>query len=325
MTDGDVLAGRPVERDRVHTHGWLRRCAGLAVLALLVVVLVVVAAVRGRVVRGDPTAPPVAAAPQVGDCILENPHDRGADLYPITTPLAALRSGACSGPRFGEIVSLGDGSPDGSDLPVAAIEQCHRQTYSYLGLPAPTPAQDLPAGPAVAVSFVLVGPDDRQRAAGQHWTACVVFLPISIDASAPITLDHSLRDAWDRPEDSRLFGLCLNELDAMNAANCMWSHRFEVISFNPGDPAASPESAQDLCTRDVVAALGSPAALNRGDISVLVVPARPDSTGNRLITGPSAVTGGTGYVNNCIVGPSNTRRMLTSSVRGLLDSPLPLN
>src|SRR6185437_11298049 len=99
---------------------------------------------------------------------------------------------------------------------------------------------------------------------------------------------------------------------------CLWPHRFEVISFNPGDPAASPESVQDACTRDVAAALGSPAALNRGEVSVLVVPARPDPTGNRLITGPAAATAGARYVNNCILKPTDTRRMLTDSVRGLL-------
>ena len=172
--------------------------------------------------------------------------------------------------------------------------------------------------------FVLVGPDDRQRAAGQDWSACVVFLPISADAAAPITIDHSMRGAWNRPEDSRLFAVCVDGVD-LRSANCLWPHQFEVISYSLGDPAASPESVQSECTRDVVAALGSPAALDRGEISVLVVPARPDPNGNRLLTGTAAVTTETGYVNNCLLGPTDSGKRLTGSVRGLMDAPLPLN
>jgi hypothetical protein len=309
----------------VRGDGWQRRGAGIIVLAALLVVLIVVAAVRDRRLPGEPTAAPVAAAPQVGDCIQEDPHGRDPDLYPAKTPFAALRSGDCSAPRFGEVVSMAPGYPDGIEVPNTAIEQCFQQAYSYLGLPAPPLPLELPVGPAVSVWFVVVGPDDRQRAAGQDWSACVVFLPVSIDAAAPITVDHSLRGAWDRPEDSRLFGVCLNEVDSMIPANCLWWHRFEVISFSPGDPAASPESVQSECTRDVVAALGSPAALDRGEISVLVVPARPDPTGNRLLTGPAAVTAETGYVNNCMLSPTDTGKLLTASVRGLQDAPAPLN
>ena len=242
----------------------------------------------------------------------------------MKAPLAALRSGDCSAPRFGEVVSLAQGYPDGIDVPNTAIDQCYQQAYGYLGLPTPPPPTELPVGPAVSVQFVLVGPDDRQRAAGQDWSACVVFLPISADAASPITIDHSMRGAWNRPEDSRLFALCVYGVDLM-PANCLGPHQFEVISFRPGDPAASPESVQSQCTRDVVAALGSPAALDRGEISVLVVPARPDPNGNGLLTGPAAVTAETGYVNNCLLSPTDPHKRLTGSVRGLMDAPLPIN
>lgn len=320
------LAGTARGRTTGVRAGRQRRGAGIIVLAGLLVTLLGVAAVRDPRLPGNPTAAPVPAAPRVGDCIQENPHDRGsADLYRVKAPLAALRSGDCSAPRFGEVVSMAPGYPDGSEVPNTAIEQCFQQAYSYLGLPAPPLPAELPVGPAVSVWSVVVGPDDRQRAAGQDWSACVVFLPISTDAAAPITIDHSLRGAWDRPEDSRLFGVCLAEVDSMIPANCSWPHRFEVISLSLGDPAASPESVQSECTRDVVAALGSPAALDRGEISVLVVPARPDPTGNKLLTGPAAVTAETGYVNNCMLSPTDPGKLLTASVRGLQDAPAPLN
>ena len=52
-----------------------RRLLGAAVLAGVLLVIVVVAGVRGRTVAGEPTAQPIKTAPQVGDCVTENPHD----------------------------------------------------------------------------------------------------------------------------------------------------------------------------------------------------------------------------------------------------------
>ena len=56
-----------------------------------------------------------------------------------------------------------------------------------------------------------------------------------------------------------------------------------------------------------------------------MVPARPDPNGNRLLTGPAAVTAETGYVNNCLLSPTDPGKRLTGSVRGLMDAPLPIN
>ncbi|HEY5879740.1 MAG TPA: hypothetical protein VIU11_12590, partial [Nakamurella sp.] len=74
-----------------------------------------------------------------------------------------------------------------------------------------------------------------------------------------------------------------------------------------------------------VEAIGSSAALDRGEISVVVVPARPDPDGDRLIIGPEAVSADTGYVNNCLLEPTDAAKRLTGSVRRLMDAPLPLN
>ncbi len=151
-----------------------------------------------------------------------------------------------------------------------------------------------------------------------------MVLPISADPAAPTTIDHSLRDAWNRPDDSRVFGQCLDQVGLV-AATCRSPHRFEVISRRPGDPEAPPESVQDACTQDTVQALGSPTALNRGELSVLAVPAPPDPTGDGLSTGPGAVTPGTDYVTNCFISPTDTSKMLTDSVRGLREAPAPLH
>src|SRR6478609_4621320 len=105
--------------DRVpphHTDRPPRRLAGAAVLAGVLLVIVLVAAVRGHTVAGQPDAPPIQPAPQVGDCVLQNPHDLGAGLY----DLPALRTGPCAGPRFAEVVYVVPaftGSPPGTPLP----------------------------------------------------------------------------------------------------------------------------------------------------------------------------------------------------------------
>jgi hypothetical protein len=322
MPTSPVAAGHdPAGGD--HVAG-CRRGTGITVLAALLVVLIGLAAVRGhRTLSGEATAAPIPAAPQIGDCIQQDPAAQGADLYPNGAPLAVLGIGSCTGRRYGEVVSVTDGYRVATEIPIVAARQCLEQTFGYLGLPTPPPSPELPVGPAVSVWYLLVGPDDRQRASGQDWVACMVLLPISADPAAPATIDHSLHDAWNRPDESRLFGQCLDQVGLV-AANCWWPHRFEVISRRLGDPSASPVSVQDGCTQDAVQALGSPAALNRGELSVLAIPAPPDPTGDGLSTGPGAVTPGADYVNNCLLSPSDTSKMLSDSVRGLREAPAPL-
>ena len=181
-----------------------------------------------------------------------------------------------------------------------------------------------PVGPAVSVWYALLGPDNRQRAAGQNWAACVVFPPPSLDETAPAALDHSLQGAWNRPADRRLFAQCLNQVGLV-APSCSFPHSVEVISRLPDDPTASADAVHTACTQDVVAALGSPAALNRGELTVMAIPALPDPTGDGLSTGPGAVTAEAAHVHNCMVTPADASKLLVGSILGLQDAPAPLN
>ena len=54
-------------------------------------------------------------------------------------------------------------------------------------------------------------------------------MPISIDAAAPNTLDHSLQGAWQRKEDSQLFAFCVDDATSFWPANCRRPHSFEVL------------------------------------------------------------------------------------------------
>ncbi len=317
LTPGGPAARIGDGRDR------FRRAVGIAVLAGLLLLLGVLVGVRGRVVPGDPVAAPVTAPPRVGDCVTGNQHTLPGNGQAFIAPLRSLPIGSCAGPRFGEVVEVGAGYRPSIQIPQGAFEECLEQAYRYLGINA-APRPGLPAGPAAQVWPLLVGPDERQRAAGQDWSACLVYLPISIDVAAPTTVDYSLQGAWQRPTDSRLFAVCMDDPDILFIGNCGSPHRFELVGFGAGDRTAAPESVQQACRRDAIAMLGSPAAFDRGDLTIQVIPARPDPTGGWvLITGPAAITGDDAYFTHCLITPTDPTRRLAAALRGLRDAPVP--
>jgi len=309
------------DRKVFRPHRTLRRLAGSVVVVGVLLAVMIVAAVRGQSVAGHPTAPPIPAPPQVGDCVTENPNDLGAGL----NNMPAVRIGTCSGPRFGEVVFVipdftvptGD-TPPGSD-------PCGGHVDQYLGTPPPAPPSDGSFTPTALERVALIGPDGRQRAAGQSWAACMVYLPISIDAAAPMTIDHSLRGAWQRPEDARLFAFCVDDTATLWSVNCRWTHHFEVLGFALGTPSIPQESLAAACRQVAIEALGSPTALDRGDLATQVVPARPKPNNDgTLITGPAAITTDGGYINFCLTTPGDSALELTAPIRGLGDGALPV-
>ena len=204
-------------------------------------------------------------------------------------------------------------------------DPCREHVDEYLGTPAPPPL-DGSFVQVAGVAVSMLGPDARQRAAGQNWAACMVMMPISIDAGAPILLDHSLQGAWQRKDDSQLFAFCVDDATSFWPVNCRLPHRFEVVGLALGTAGATQESVAAACRQVVIEALGSAAALDRGDLTTQVVPARPSSTGDgSLITGPDAATADSEYFNNCLATPTDGTKRLTAPLRGLGDAAAPMN
>jgi len=268
--------------------------------------------------------------------VTENPHDRGADLYTWKTTPPTFRTRPCTGPRFGEVVAVDGGHATTATGADTAALACHRRADEYLGIlprvafdpntAGPTPPREASFRPAADVLVALAGPDTRQRAADQAWTACVVYLPVSTDAQAPVTVDHALRGAWSRAGDSRLFALCLDDTASLVGANCRWPHRFEMMGMQWGNPKISQDAWDAACRRAAAGALGSSAALDRGELTTQVVAARPDpDRRGTMITGPDAVTAAGDYLNHCLVTPADSGRRLTAPLRDLGDAPAPLN
>jgi len=287
----------------------------------VLLVIVVAAAVRGHSVAGRPMAPPIQEAPRVGDCVMENPHDLGAGLY----NLPALRTEQCSGSRFGEVAFVVPDFTVPTRDTAPGPDPCREHVDQYLGTPSPPPS-DGSFIPVAGVMVALIGPDGRQRAAGQNWAACMVYLPISTDAAAPLTIDHSLEGAWQRPEDSRLFAFCVDDTATLWEVNCRWTHHFEVLGIAVGTPSIPQESLDAACRQVVIEALGSSTALDRRELTTRVLPARPKlNNDGTLITGPDAITPDSEYSNFCLAAPADSARQLTAPLRGLGDGAVPMN
>lgn len=298
---------------------------GGAILLGLVALTVVIAAIRGTMVAGRPVATPVPSPPEPADCLLEDPFQGNFSGYVVyeDDELPAWRTGRCAGDRYGDVVAIGKGVDDLQTTFVdGAWEQCWRDASGYLGLPDPSGA-DGRRGPDVNVLTALIGPDERQRAAGQDWAACVVQLAPS-GAGAGLTVDHSLRDAWSRAEDRRLMALCVTDERLLYPVDCRERHGAEQISSRSGDPAGFGESDVAACRLDAIDALGSPAALDRGDLTSLALPTRWDDRTGQQATGPDAVSAVQPYTVTCLLLPGDRSRMLTGPLRDLGDAPAPL-
>ena len=167
----------------------------------------------------------------------------------------------------------------------------------------------------------LIGPDPRQQAAGQDWAACVVQ-PAPTGSGS--TVEHSLRDAWSRADDRRLFALCLTDTRSLQAVDCRERHGAEQISSWSGDPAGSGAPDVDACRQEAIGALGSPRPLDRGELTTVALPTRWSDASGRQITGPDAVSATQPYVVICLLVPADPARALVGPLRALGDAPVPL-
>ncbi len=297
-----------------------RRLAGSAVLVGVLLVIVVVAAVRGQTVAGQSIAQPVKAAPQVGDCVTENPQSPGIDL----SNLPALGNEPCSGPRFGEVAFIiADFAVPTSATPPGP-DPCSDEVSDYLGTPPPPPSDGSFAQFAV-VGWTLLGPDARQRAAGQNWAACAVYLPTFGNGEAPVTVDHSLQGAWQRTADSRLFAICVDNTASPWPTTCGSPHRFEILGVAVGTPGTPQDVLDAQCRQIVVQALVSSTALDRGDLVTQVLPVRDEPSDGTMITGPAAISADSDYSNFCLATPTDSSKRLIAPLRGLGDGVVPLN
>ena len=212
---------------------------------------------------GLPQAIPVSAAPAVGDCLIDalpalfnvNSSSQGASAY------SELAVGPCSGPRYGEIVAVSAGPAAGSSD--AGTDSCAPPASAYLGLPT---ANGKPAPvstfwyPSISAQWFVLGPSQRQAAAGQRWSACLVYLPSGDPRTVSERYVSSLRNALLTGVDSALVGVCPDDQswNGSNAGGCGARHRAEVFATNyfVGGRQISREQMLSTCVSLVRKATG---------------------------------------------------------------------
>jgi hypothetical protein len=288
-----------------------RRVGGAALLVLALALVVVVSAVRGATVGGRATAEPVRPTAQVGDCVAGRIPT--SVLAAEALPLPSAPVVPCSSLHAAEVVAIfpdpaaADGVPDlPRDTDVA--QRCWDSAGTYLGHPRGFDVQEWI--PAIAYGAAFVGPDLRQRAAGQRWAACVVFAVEPVGgASRPLV--GSVADAFARPRpNTPEFAVC-QERAGGGAFACSRPHVVEVFATSlRAASEVSAEAVRRTCQELVADATGMP---------------DPTAGGRLTVATTTDDAGPAEYVfTQCVVTVTDPARRLTSTVRHLGTDPLPL-
>ena len=294
----------------------MRRIAGIAMIVLAGVGVGAATTLRQQVTGGSAAAIAIPAPPQVGDCVLD-----GAELpQRVSSGTPTFGYGPCVGARAGEVVSvvadpwvdpgakdshtaMRDGSP--SD---AIAAQCAQDARVYAGLAAAPPTIDPAAGgvsfsPSIWLPVSALFPDDRQRAVGQDWVACVVESPTDT------TFAGSVRAVFARQQPSgtlpAAFARCLVEANATTAGDCDVPHQVELLGFRlVKDTPDAARLARSACT----------------DFAATVLK-RPDPTAGGALEVVSIYDRST-HEATCQIASAGPR-LLRGSLIGLGDRPIP--
>ena len=225
------------------------------------VILAVLAPQATRPVAGTPQAAVIPGPPAVGDCLLERISLRNGYETSTGFTVPSARVQPCTGARFGEVVAVAEAQ--GVTRP-QRLERCGQAARSYLGVgtasaqPAAQAGQpgrtvDDPWAPSVRAGLVLAGPDQRQRAAGQDWVACVVDVTVpgggSGPGDAPDTYDGSARGGYDGGRLPSAFAFCRSGPDVIDAADipCTQDHPVEVLASTFDVAPTAAATLQDTC------------------------------------------------------------------------------
>lgn len=278
------------------------------VLLGALILLVFGTVLQPTVVAGRSFPVPISSVPKVGDCLLEPPR------LPWT-PGSPLVISACVGPRFGEVSGVLDASQGGP----ATGQPCSRagmNPYDYLGVTALVGANSLWV-PTLRVNAIVVGPNKRQRAAGQIWTACVLT-----PGAAPETYEGSLKDGYRALPSA--FARCVVDAEPLVAepVSCAAAHRYEIFGqqavAGPGPP---PAELTRSCQEFVALLTGTADPAAGGSLLVEAVAYKFDSAGPADPTSDAIPAGASGIVL-CVVVPE-AERDLARSLIGLGSAPIP--
>jgi hypothetical protein len=191
----------------------------------------------------------------------------------------------CTGLRYGDVAAVipspaptvasprSDGSTSSTD---PNMDSCLRSAQRYLGIATATPLFTY-WFPSLRTTSSLAGPSARQRAAGQHWAACVVA-PYFTDGSGAATnrrygasIHHAIRTGRVRDQ----LGHCSSSLDwtdgGGSVGDCARPHLLEQLAY--GRSGARPVNRSQVastCRQLVGRVTGMPDLTAGGALAVLI-------------------------------------------------------
>ena len=153
-----------------------RAVVGVGLVAGALLLILMLAAVRGRMVPGQASAQPSTPPPRAGDCVTQDPKDRGADLYTWTTVLPTVATGSCTGDRFGEVTAVLPAETARAVIAGAAAQPCQASVDEFLGMQGVLPSDNGGFYRFDAVPVAVVGPtisNVRSARTGRRaWCTC---------------------------------------------------------------------------------------------------------------------------------------------------------
>ena len=288
------------------------RLLGAVVVVAVLILATALARLIGPGIAGQATIEPVDGPPTAGDCVAVDPFSSPAGPEP-----PSAQWGACDRPHFGEVVLVVEND---STFPRMEKDQhnvpdpdgCTRATAGELGLSAAlagvAPWVLVPIGPVG-----LIGPDQRQRADGQHWIACLAY------SAADGTLPRPLRDLFDAGALPPSFGGCT---DGTPHGSCRDPHSTEGLAdveLTYALPPAATLAAR--CAALVAVVTRMPDVTAGGALRVVSLVNHYDVSGHPIVGYPTAADQpATASCGLQVTGSS----LLTSTLIGLGTGPLPV-
>lgn len=291
-------------------------------IAVVVLGLFVISNLREREIDGVAVAEPVPGPPEIGDCVTTAFDPQSPEFVAPEgvgqVRLSAPETAPCSDSRYGEVIRIYSNKTPAvtvSELDVP-MEECFRSGYEFVGVPlAELDTADLRWYPTVRVGATLIGPNDRQEAAGQRWVACVVH-PWEGEGQDAYT--STLRDAVFSGVARDRLGMCTAGPDpGSGPSSCSAPHIEQIIANGTSGRMQHPRhQILESCERLMIELTGSHLTADVGlrlRIEVMIPETGIDSTEN-LVQPESALM--------CIVEAVGDRQ-LAGGLFGLGDRPIP--
>ena len=246
----------------------------------------------------------------------------------------AQEIGPCAGSRYGEITTLigaakptvvkGDESNRYLDDP--NLDSCVPPTVRYVGMTEQPVYRFWQM--YLQINIALSKPSPRQQAAGEHWVACIVTLPLPQPAAATATAPAStapryggsIRNAMLTGQQRDQLSACTADLDwdsGIGVGGCSQPHSLELLAGgDSGDRPVARVQIEKTCLQLVRQLTAMPDPTAAGALSVQVH--AEDNTGVAITT--SQIPAHSNLT--CAVATTGTRK-LRGSLRALGRQPIP--